>query len=71
MKTRRNTDHCKVHSGDKPDGMAYALECRHCGTIQKVAVPIAADLYIILCRAFVKRHARCPAPADPLLTPSS
>jgi hypothetical protein len=43
--------------------MAYAFECRRCGSIQKVATPIAAELWIALGKAFARYHRRCRVPA--------
>ena len=46
------------HDGTKGD-MAYALECKRCGTIQKVVVPIVADFYLAMGKAFLKIHRKC------------
>ncbi len=39
--------------------MAYAIECRRCGAVQRVATPITVDCYVALSKAFGKTHERC------------
>jgi len=38
---------------------AYAIQCRRCGTIQRVALPISVKCYVSLGRAFAAEHAHC------------
>ena len=52
------TDWVIIHDGTKGD-MAYALECKRCGMVQKVAVPIIADCYLAMAKVFLKSHRRC------------
>ena len=53
-----------MHSGDAPDdvmgnGMAYALECRRCGDIQRVATPIQTEIMLAMGRAYHNLHEGC------------
>ena len=59
MNARSNPDWIKCHSGDEHHGMAMALECQHCGTIQKIVLPMEASLYIALSKAFITSHREC------------
>jgi len=47
-----------AHDGTKGE-MAYALECRRCGAIQKVVLPISVNCYVALARAFAREHRQC------------
>ena len=44
--------------------LAYAMECLHCGAVQRFALPIDVSVYVAAGKAFEKIHRRCPAP-DP------
>ncbi len=59
---RLETEWIRCHSGDAPHGMAMALECQRCGEIQKVVLPMAADLWIALAKAFRQIHRQCKEP---------
>ena len=39
--------------------LACALECRRCGTIQRVVVPMEVDVYVALGKAFERIHRHC------------
>lgn len=54
----KRTDWVIGHDATKGD-MAYALECKRCGKIQKVAVPIEVGCYVAMGRAFLKMHRKC------------
>lgn len=53
-----------MHSGDAPDNvmgnsMAYALECKRCGDIQRVAVPIRMELLLAMADKYHDLHKDC------------
>jgi len=39
--------------------MAYAMECLHCGQVQKFATPIELNVYAAAAKAFVAGHRAC------------
>lgn len=39
--------------------LAYALECRRCGIVQRIATPISITCYAAMARAFEREHSRC------------
>lgn len=56
MKARHEWIVCHDGTAGK---LAYAMECRRCGDIQRVALPIALDCWVALAWAFERMHARC------------
>lgn len=39
--------------------MAYAFECKRCGAVQKVALPIAIPRWAAMAKAFITLHKGC------------
>lgn len=58
---KRSRDHVVAHDGTQGD-MAMALECLHCKTVQKMALPCSINVWVAAARAFGKEHARCKKP---------
>lgn len=58
---KRKVDHVIAHDATQGE-LAYAIECRHCGAIQKFSLPISISVYVAASRAFVDDHARCKKP---------
>lgn len=46
------------HDGTQGE-LAYAMECKRCGDIQKVAVPINLDVYLAMAAKYMQLHATC------------
>jgi hypothetical protein len=61
MTMKMSCDWIVGHDGTCGD-MAYALECLRCGTVQRVASPIAVDLYVAMSKAFERMHSHCRRP---------
>ncbi len=58
------TDHIVVRDGTCGRD-AYAVECLHCGTVQRFATPIAVNVYLAAARAFERDHKRCQKEPTP------
>lgn len=50
-----------VHGATKGD-KAYALECRRCGGIQRVVLPMSMSIYLAMGKEFIKIHRDCKEP---------
>jgi hypothetical protein len=48
-----------VVCADTPGVSALSPKCKRCGAILHVTLPIDADVYIAMSRAFIKIHTRC------------
>ncbi len=45
--------------------LAYALECRRCGVVQRVVLPIEISVWCAMAKAFERSHAQCrPTPEE-------
>ena len=55
---RKSCDWIVCHDGSHGKD-AYALECRRCGAIQRVATPISVDCYVAMAKAFERMHRTC------------
>ena len=53
-----DAEHVICHDGTK-GSMAYALECTHCGDVQRVALPISIDCWLAMAQVYGKVHANC------------
>ncbi len=56
-----NPDWIVIHDATCGD-LAWAIECRRCGAIQKVATPITIDCLAAFGKAFGKTHQHCKEP---------
>ena len=58
MNGLKSYDWIVTHDGTGGE-LAYALECRRCGAIQKVAVPIYINLWRGMAKVFERDHRLC------------
>mgnify|MGYP001352841169 CR=1 FL=1 len=54
----KSYDWIVAHDGTGGD-LAYALECKRCGAVQKVATPIILNLWCAMAKQFEKDHRGC------------
>ncbi len=54
-------DHVVSHDGSQGP-LSYAMECLHCGDIQRVALPIDMSCWLAMAEAYMAIHAKCPKP---------
>ena len=48
------------HDGSGPD--PYMLECKRCGEMQKLALPISVDAFLAVAHVFLRHHSPCLEP---------
>ncbi len=39
--------------------LAMAMQCKRCGDVQRVALPIAIDLYAVMAKEYERLHSSC------------
>ena len=65
----KNRDWIICYDGTHGD-KSYAMECRRCGAVQKVAIPIQISVWAAGAKAFQKIHRKCfennERPTNPL-----
>lgn len=54
----KRAEHVVVHDSTQGD-LACALECLHCGEVQRFSLPIAVDVWVAAGKAFERLHRRC------------
>ena len=59
----QSREHIISHDGRHGE-LAYAMECLHCGEVQKVATPMNLDCWVAVAKMFTRQHKRCK-PKEP------
>ncbi len=54
----KRAEHVIAHDATRGD-MAYAMECLHCGEIQRFVMPMQVGVYMAAGKAFERLHRHC------------